>query len=159
MQLLIIAAMIKRLYREQILPISLKEAWDFFATPKNLNEVTPSELDFQILSEVPDRMYEGLMIQYKIKPMLNIAVPWCTEITHIKELNYFVDEQRQGPYKMWHHEHHFETHPQGVLMKDILHYDIGMSFLGSIAGALFVHKKVNQIFEFRYQALEKYFRK
>jgi ligand-binding SRPBCC domain-containing protein len=149
--------MIKRLYREQILPISLQQAWDFFATPKNLNEVTPKELDFKILTELPERMYEGLIIQYRITPMVSIPVKWCTEITHIEDLKYFVDEQRQGPYKMWHHEHHFSQHKDGVLMKDILHYDIGLGFIGSIAGAMFVHKKVNEIFDFRYQALEKYF--
>jgi ligand-binding SRPBCC domain-containing protein len=149
--------MIKRLYREQILPISLQQAWDFFATPKNLNEVTPKELDFKILTELPERMYEGLIIQYRISPMVSIPVKWCTEITHIEDLKYFVDEQRQGPYKMWHHEHHFSQHKDGVLMKDILHYDIGLGFIGSIAGAMFVHKKVNEIFDFRYQALEKYF--
>jgi ligand-binding SRPBCC domain-containing protein len=151
--------MIKKIYREQILPISLQEAWDFFATPKNLNEVTPKELDFKILTELPERMYEGLIIQYKIKPMLQVSVNWCTEITHIKEGKYFVDEQRQGPYKMWHHEHHFEEHAQGVLMKDILHYDIGLGPIGSIAGILFVHKKVREIFEYRYLALEKYFKR
>jgi ligand-binding SRPBCC domain-containing protein len=151
--------MIKRLYREQILPISLEQAWDFFATPNNLNEVTPKELDFKILTELPKRMYEGLIIQYKIKPMLNIPVSWCTEITHIDDLKYFVDEQRQGPYKMWHHEHHFSAHEKGVLMKDILHYDIGLGILGNIAGALFVHKKVQDIFDFRYEALDKYFSK
>jgi ligand-binding SRPBCC domain-containing protein len=149
--------MIKRLYREQILPISLQQAWDFFATPKNLNEVTPKELDFKILTELPERMYEGLIIQYRITPMVSIPVKWCTEITHIEDLKYFVDEQRQGPYKMWHHEHHFSQHKDGVLMKDILHYDIGLGIIGNLAGAMFVHKKVNEIFDFRYQALEKYF--
>jgi ligand-binding SRPBCC domain-containing protein len=151
--------MIKRIYQEQILPISLQEAWNFFATPKNLNEVTPKDLDFKILSELPERMYEGMMIRYIIKPMVSIPLHWCTEITHITDEKYFVDEQRQGPYKMWHHEHHFEAHKNGVLMKDILHYDIGMGILGSIAGALFVHKKVKQIFDYRYATLETYFKK
>ena len=149
--------MIHRIYREQKLPISLEEAWLFFATPKNLNEVTPKELDFKVLSPLPDKMYEGLILQYSITPMINISVNWCTEITHIKEMDYFVDEQRQGPYKMWHHEHHFSRIPEGVLMKDILYYDIGKSIFGDIAGKLFVHKKVKEIFDFRYKALENYF--
>ncbi len=149
--------MIRRLYQEQILPLSLKEAWDFFATPKNLNEVTPKELEFKIMSPLPDVMYEGLLINYKIKPMFNIPLDWCTEITHIKHMEYFIDEQRQGPYRMWHHEHHFEETDKGVLMKDLLYYDIGKSFLGSLAGTLFVHKKVKEIFHYRYQALESYF--
>ncbi len=149
----------KRLEQKQFLPITLQEAWAFFATPKNLNEVTPKDLVFEIISELPDRMYEGLFITYKIKPLLNISINWCTEITHIKEEKFFVDEQRKGPYNIWHHEHHFEAVEGGVLMTDILHYDIGKSFLGWIAGKLFVHKKVTQIFEFRYKTLEEYFKK
>lgn len=151
--------MIKRIYQEQLLPITLEQAWDFFATPKNLNGVTPKELDFEIISELPDRMYEGLIIQYKIKPMIGIPLNWCTEITHIKEGAYFVDEQRDGPYKMWHHEHHFKQTDHGVLMTDILHYDVGKWILGSIASALFVDRKVKEIFEFRFKTLETYFAK
>ncbi len=145
------------LIQEQFLPISLDKAWEFFATPKNLNEVTPNNLVFEFISKLPNQMYEGLIISYKIKPMLNIPVKWFTEITHIKEKLYFVDEQRKGPYHIWHHEHHFKEVDGGVLMTDILHYDIGMSFLGTIAGYLFVHKKVREIFDYRFNALEKYF--
>jgi ligand-binding SRPBCC domain-containing protein len=149
--------MIKKIMQTQILPIPIEQAWAFFATPKNLNEVTPKEMTFEITSELPDEMYEGLIITYRIKPMLNIPMNWCTEITHIKQLQFFVDEQRQGPYKMWHHEHHFKSIREGTLMTDILHYDIGKSIFGAIAGALFVHKKVNEIFKFRAKALDKLF--
>jgi ligand-binding SRPBCC domain-containing protein len=149
----------KKLVQEQLLPISLEHAWNFFATPKNLNEVTPDDLVFEITSDVPDKMYEGLMITYKIKPLLNISINWCTEITHIKEQQYFVDEQRKGPYNIWHHEHHFKAVEGGTLMTDILHYDIGKWIFGTIAGKLFVDKQVNFIFEHRYKALEKYFSK
>lgn len=147
------------LVQEQFLPISLEQAWDFFATPKNLNEVTPKELDFVITSEVPDKMYEGLIITYKIKPMLSIPVSWMTEITHIKELEYFVDEQRKGPYNIWHHEHHFKAVDGGVMMTDILYYDVGKWVFGWLAGHLFVHGKVREIFEFRKKALDDYFSK
>lgn len=147
----------RSLIQEQFLPISLEQAWNFFATPKNLNEVTPTELDFVITSEVPDTMYEGLIITYNIKPMLNIPVSWTTEITHIKEMEYFVDEQRKGPYNIWHHEHHFKAVEGGVMMTDILYYDVGKWVLGWIAGELFVHSKVKQIFEFRRKALDDYF--
>jgi ligand-binding SRPBCC domain-containing protein len=147
------------LTRKQFLPITPDEAWDFFATPKNLNEVTPKELDFKILGDIPEVMYEGLIIQYYVKPMLNIPVHWVTEITHIKDKKYFVDEQRKGPYKTWHHEHHFEEVTGGVMMTDILHYDVGKWIFGWIAGKLFVHKKVQEIFDFRYKALEAYFKK
>ena len=145
------------LRQEQFLPISLDQAWDFFATPKNLNEVTPDDMVFEITSVLPDKMYEGLMITYRIKPMMNITVNWCTEITHIKEKEFFVDDQRKGPYDIWHHEHHFRAVEGGVLMTDILHYDIGKSIFGWIAGKMFVHRKVRQIFDYRYKALEKYF--
>ena len=143
--------------QEQFLPITLDEAWHFFATPKNLNEVTPADMVFEIISELPDTMYEGLLINYRLKPMLNIPIHWCTEITHIKEKVYFVDEQRKGPYKIWHHEHHFKPVAHGVIMTDLLQYDIGKSFLGWIAGKLFVHKKVKAIFEYRQKALETQF--
>jgi len=149
----------KSLRQEQFLPISINEAWEFFSSPKNLNRVTPKELYFEITSEVPDKMYEGLIIGYKIKPMLNIKVNWCTEITHIKHLEYFIDEQRKGPYKIWHHEHHFKEVEGGIIMTDLLYYDIGKSIFGWIAGKLFVNKKVKEIFEYRYQTLNHYFEK
>jgi ligand-binding SRPBCC domain-containing protein len=148
-----------RLKQSQLLPITIEEAWDFFATPKNLNEVTPKDMVFEITSELPDRMYEGLIITYRIKPMLNIPIDWCTEITHIKEKQFFVDEQRKGPYNIWHHEHHFQTVDGGVLMTDLLHYDIGKSIFGWLAGHMFVHQKVKEIFNYRFQILEKYFDK
>jgi ligand-binding SRPBCC domain-containing protein len=150
--------MMHKLEQTQFLPISLDTAWNFFATPKNLNEVTPTDMVFEITSNLPDKMYEGLMITYKIRPMLNIPINWCTEITHIKEREFFVDEQRLGPYNIWHHEHHFKEADGGVLMTDLLHYDIGKSIFGWIAGELFVHKKVKEIFSYRYQVLEKYFK-
>jgi len=147
----------KRLKQEQFLPITLDEAWHFFATPKNLNEVTPDDMVFEITSELPDTMYEGLLIQYRLKPMLNIPIEWCTEITHIKQKEYFVDEQRKGPYNIWHHEHHFRAVPVGVMMTDLLHYDIGKSVIGWMAGKLFVDNKVKTIFEYRRKALESQF--
>ena len=144
-----------QLKQEQFLPITLDQAWQFFATPKNLNKVTPADMVFEIVSELPYTMYEGLFINYRLKPMLNIQVNWCTEITHIKEKDYFVDEQRRGPYKMWHHEHHFKTVEGGVLMTDILYYEIGKSVFGWLAGILFVHKKIKTIFNYRLRTLEK----
>jgi len=148
-----------KLKQEQFLPISLEAAWDFFATPKNLNEVTPSDMVFEITSDLPEKIYEGLIITYKIKPMFNISINWCTEISHIKDRVFFVDEQRKGPYSIWHHEHHFQEMEGGVLMTDLLYYDIGKSFFGWIAGKLFVHKKIKQIFSYRYKTLETYFEK
>jgi len=149
----------KKLKQEQFLPISIDEAWLFFATPKNLNEVTPKNMVFEIISELPDTMYAGLLINYRLKPMLNIPINWCTEITHIKEKEFFVDEQRKGPYNIWHHEHHFKAVVGGVIMTDILHYDIGKWFIGWLAGKLFVDSKVKSIFDYRYKTLETYFKK
>jgi ligand-binding SRPBCC domain-containing protein len=146
----------KKLVQEQFLPISIEKAWDFFATPKNLNEVTPKDMVFKIMGDIPEKMYQGMFIRYKITPMLNIQLDWCTEITHIQEGQFFVDEQRKGPYNIWHHEHHFKSVEGGVLMTDILHYDIGLGILGWIAGKLFVDNKVKQIFEYRKEILGKY---
>jgi ligand-binding SRPBCC domain-containing protein len=146
----------KKLVQEQFLPISIEKAWDFFATPKNLNEVTPKDMVFKILGDIPEKMYQGMFIRYKITPMLNIQLDWCTEITHIQEGQFFVDEQRKGPYNIWHHEHHFKSVEGGVLMTDILHYDVGMGIFGWIAGKLFVDNKVKQIFEYRKEILGKY---
>ncbi len=147
----------KKLVQEQFLPISIEKAWDFFATPRNLNEITPEDMVFEILGDVPEKMYQGMFIMYKISPFLNIKLNWCTEITHVSEGHFFVDEQRKGPYNIWHHEHHFEPVEGGVMMTDILHYDIGLGFLGWIAGKLFVDNKVKHIFEYRRKILDKYF--
>lgn len=147
----------KRLVRQQFLPIDIETAWDFFSSPKNLNDITPEDMVFQILSDVPEKMYEGLMIMYRLKPFLNIPMLWVTEITHIEKNKFFVDEQRKGPYAIWHHEHHFEEIAGGVVMTDILHYDIGKLWFGSFAGWLFVHKKVKHIFDFRFKILEEKF--
>ena len=147
----------KRLYSQQWLPISLDEAWDFFSIPKNLNEITPEDMVFEIKSDVPEKMYPGMFIMYSIRPMFNIPMKWVTEITHVSDRKFFVDEQRVGPYHIWHHEHHFEEKDGGVLMTDILHYNVGMSFLGWIASKLFVDKKVQGIFDYRYKILEQRF--
>jgi ligand-binding SRPBCC domain-containing protein len=147
----------KRLYYQQKLPITLDQAWDFFSSPKNLNEITPPDFTFEFLSDIPQNMYPGLLIQYRVRPMLHIPILWTTEITHVVDKKYFVDEQRQGPYNIWHHEHHFEATENGVLMTDILHYDIGMSFIGWLAGKLFVDQKVKGIFDYRHKKLERLF--
>lgn len=145
----------RRLKQEQFLPIPLDEAWDFFATPRNLNDVTPKDMVFEITSELPEKMYAGLFITYRLKPMFNLPVTWVTEITHIAERKFFVDEQRLGPYRIWHHEHHFEAVEGGVMMTDIVHYHVGMGLIGVIAEKLFVNKKVESIFNFRREMLSK----
>lgn len=146
------------LKQTQILPISIEEAWDFFSTPDNLNELTPAELAFKRTSEdEPRGMFAGQLFTYKIR-LGGIPMTWVTEITHVFEQDYFVDQQRFGPYKMWHHRHQFKAiGPNKVEMLDHVQYGIPMGFLGRLANAMFVGKQVREIFEFRRKKLEELF--
>jgi ligand-binding SRPBCC domain-containing protein len=142
----------------QTIPISLPEAWEFFSRPDNLKDITPVYMGFVIKSKHHgERMYPGQIIEYTVKPLLAIPMYWMTEITHVEEAKYFVDEQRYGPYSLWHHQHHFREVPNGVEMTDIVHYKIPCWFLGDIANALIVKKQLRKIFDFRYQTIEKKF--
>ncbi|MFZ1530448.1 MAG: SRPBCC family protein [Ferruginibacter sp.] len=147
----------KKLYKEQLLPISIKDAWDFFTSPQNLNAITPPDLIFNITSEMPEKIYAGLFITYRLKPLLNIPVNWCTEITHVEEYRYFVDEQRFGPYKCWHHEHHFEERNGKTFMVDIVYYDTGKWIFGALAEKFFITQKLNDIFDYRFNKLNEIF--
>ncbi|MCB0478543.1 MAG: SRPBCC family protein [Crocinitomicaceae bacterium] len=141
--------------REQFLNASIEEVWDFVSSPKNLKEITPDTMGFDITSEtLPDKMYEGMIISYKVKPLLGIPTTWVTEITHVQDLHYFVDEQRIGPYKMWHHEHFLEEKDGGVVMKDIISYQPPFGFLGRIANTLVIKSKLSSIFNYRFKVLE-----
>ena len=144
------------LKRTQILPCTLEQAWAYFSDPGNLANITPAELAFKILSE-PGLMYAGQVIEYKVHPILGIPLYWMTEITHVEQHKYFVDEQRFGPYSLWHHQHHFKETLSGTEMTDIVHYKLPFWFLGDIAHALFVKKKVKEIFDYRYKVVEDLF--
>ena len=136
----------------QVLPISLEAAWGFFSSPANLKEITPDNLGFNIVSlHHGDKMYAGQIIEYTVRPVLNIPLYWMTEITHVEHLKYFVDEQRYGPYSMWHHQHHFKVIEGGVEMTDIVHYKLPLWFLGDIANSLFVKQQLKEIFDYRYK--------
>ncbi|MDH4443665.1 MAG: SRPBCC family protein [Akkermansiaceae bacterium] len=148
---------IHTLEQEQRLPISLAEAWHFFSSPRNLDEITPGDLGFKIVSLPGESMYEGQIITYKVMIFPGVWVPWVTEIKSVKEGSAFVDEQRFGPYKFWHHRHTFEEIPGGVLMRDHVHYGLGFGPFGAIAHAVFVRAKLRTIFEFRKQTLAKRF--
>ena len=149
-----------QIIKEQTLNENIDNVWDFMSSPKNLEEITPEEMSFNITSSNKDeKMYEGMIITYEVTPLLNIPLSWMTEITHVKEKNFFVDEQRLGPYKMWHHQHIFEKCEQGIKMKDIITYIPPFYFLGKIANTLFIEKKVNDIFEYRKKVLDKIFNK
>lgn len=148
----------QELYFTQKLPISLEEAWEFFSNPANLKEITPSHMGFVVVSaHHGEKMYAGQIIRYIVKPVLGIPLKWCTEITHVSENHYFVDEQRFGPYAFWHHQHRFTATDEGVLMEDILHYKVPFGFIGDMVNAVFVRNEVNNIFKYRKKVLEERF--
>ena len=136
---------------------TMEEIWDFISSPKNLKEITPPYMGFDITSEgLPDKMYQGMIISYKVSPVAGIKTDWVTEITHVDDMRYFVDEQRIGPYSMWHHQHWIEPCATGgVLMSDIVTYQPPFGFLGAIANKLMIRKKLDEIFEYRTRAIEK----
>lgn len=144
---------------EQAIPISLDMAWDFFSSPLNLAKITPNDMKFVVTSDytAETKMYAGMIITYKISPLLGIKMDWMTEITHVADKQYFVDEQRFGPYALWHHQHHFKEIKGGVLMNDILHYAIPYGPIGRLSNSIFVGNKVKQIFAYREKAIEKLF--
>lgn len=145
---------IYELKAELLLKTNIEIAWNYFSNPKNLNEITPSFLRFKILSKVIGKMYEGQIIIYKISPLPGLRQTWVTEIKSVEEKKYFIDEQRFGPYKFWHHKHFFEEKEGGVLMTDLVHYALPFGFIGRIAHSLFVKQILNYIFSFRRKFLE-----
>jgi ligand-binding SRPBCC domain-containing protein len=147
--------------KQQAIPISVNEAWEFFSTPSNLAKITPEEMNFVLTSgENPEtKMYPGMIITYKITPVFGIKLNWMTEIAHVMQGEYFIDEQRVGPYALWHHEHHFKAIKGGVLMSDILHYAIPYGAIGRLANAIFVEKQIKKIFDYREKAIVELFGK
>ena len=145
---------------EQLLPASLPEVWDFISSPKNLKVITPDYMGFDILSKNPDeKMYPGMIISYNVSPLLGLKMKWVTEITHVRENEFFVDVQRIGPYSLWHHQHHVKETPKGILMNDIINYSPPMGFLGAIANSIMIKSKLKEIFDYRYIKLEEVFGK
>lgn len=137
----------------------LARAWDFFSSPLNLIKITPPEMNLVVTSGYTDdsKVYPGLLITYRITPVLGIKLNWVTEISHVKDEEYFIDEQRFGPYALWHHQHHFREIKGGVHMTDILTYAVPYGFIGRIANALFVERKIKRVFAYRQQQIEKMF--
>jgi ligand-binding SRPBCC domain-containing protein len=136
----------------------MEAAWDFFSSAANLAEITPGNLGFRTISKYHgEKMYPGQVIEYKVSPVLGIPLYWMTEITHVEHHKYFVDEQRFGPYSMWHHQHHFKQVEQGIEMTDIVHYKLPFWFFGDIANWLFVKQQLKGIFDYRFNAVKKYF--
>ncbi|MBL0739712.1 SRPBCC family protein [Chryseolinea lacunae] len=147
------------LKRVQVLPLALPDAWRFFADPKNLQKITPPHMGFSILYQSGfGAMYAGQLVRYRIHVFPFVPMQWLTEITHVNEPHYFVDEQRFGPYAFWHHQHHLKAVPGGgVEVTDEVNYAIPLGWLGRFANALFVERQLNAIFDYRYKVLEEFF--
>ncbi len=139
------------------LPLTPEKAWEFFSSPANLSRITPPEMNFVIRTQLPEKAYAGQIIVYTVSPLAGIPMTWVTEITQVKEPFYFVDEQRAGPYAIWHHEHHFEAVDGGVMMTDKLYYKVPFGFLGKIVDRIMIRKKVEGIFTHREKALLRLF--
>ncbi|GBF21696.1 MULTISPECIES: SRPBCC family protein [Arenibacter] len=144
--------------KTQEINASLEEVWKFISDPANLKKITPDYMGFDIISnDVPSEMYAGMIISYKVSPLFGIKTTWVTEITHLKENSYFVDEQRVGPYKIWHHQHMIQPMEKGTLMTDIVSYQPPLGLLGSVANTLIIKGKLNEIFDYRTKALDEIF--
>ncbi len=142
------------------MPVSMEAAWNFFSNPANLQAITPQDLRFNVISKHHgNEMYAGQIIEYKVSPLFNIPIYWMTEITQVQHHQYFIDEQRYGPYSLWHHQHHFKETNGGVEMTDIVHYKIPFWWLGDIANTIFVQDQLRKIFMYRHRVVEEKFGK
>ena len=145
------------LHKTQKLPISLDKAWEFLSNPKNLKVITPDYMSFDIVSNIDRPLYTGQIIQYIVTPLLGIKTKWVSEITHIEDKKYFVDEQMYGPYSLWHHKHFIKEIDGGVIMEDIIDYKVPLGFLGRLAHSFLVKPKLEEIFNYRQEKLEELF--
>ena len=146
-----------KLKYSQKLPISLNEAWDFLSSPSNLELITPKSMDFNITDYDNKKAYPGQIIQYTVKPLFGMKINWVTEITQVQDKEFFVDEQRFGPYSFWHHKHFIKEIENGVLMEDVIHYKIPLGPIGVLLNFLFINSKLKSIFKYRKQELIKTF--
>ena len=150
--------MIRTLQSSQILRTSLERAWDFFSDPRNLARITPPELDFTVLTDLPERIHPGMMIEYRVRPLLGLPVRWLTEITHVEPGKFFVDEQRIGPYRIWHHEHHFrQIDASRIEVTDRITYVLPLSPLGDLVHPFLVRPQLRKIFAYREKAVNALF--
>lgn len=147
------------LHKKQKLPITVDQAWDFLSDPKNLKTITPNYMGFNILSGADRPMFAGQIIQYIVTPVLGIKTKWVTEITHVVDKHYFVDEQRFGPYALWHHKHFIKEIDGGIEMEDIIDYKLPLGILGQLVQPFLVKPKLEEIFNYRTKKLEELFGK
>lgn len=150
---------IYQIHAKQALPITAEKAWDFLSSPHNLKEITPKHMQFHIVSGGNQPMYAGQLIEYKVQPFKGYRTTWVTEITHVTQGKYFVDEQRFGPYALWHHKHFITEIDGGVVMEDLVHYKLPFGWLGTLMHPLLVKKQLQQIFKYREEKLYQLFGK
>jgi ligand-binding SRPBCC domain-containing protein len=142
------------LRRTQVVAVPIADCWRFFSDPRNLSRITPPALRFTVVSELPESIYPGLMIEYRVSPLLGVPLSWLTEITQVREPHHFVDEQRVGPYRVWHHEHFFrEIDAAHTEVRDVVHYVPPLRPLGALVNALLIRPQLNRIFDFREEQL------
>ncbi len=146
-----------KLKQTQQIKINIDEAWQFFSNPWNLRNITPKSLNFTIKSDLPEKMYPGMIIEYTVSPLFGIPMRWITEITQVREPHFFIDEQRFGPYKFWHHQHIFKETSRGVEMIDLVHYGLPFGIFGRIANSMIVKAQLEKIFSYRKQFPDEYF--
>lgn len=151
------SAPLHRFACRQRLALALPDAWEFFSRPENLARITPPNLGFEVTSALPERMYAGMIVTYRVQPFGGLRVPWVTEITQVREPEFFVDEQRSGPYRLWHHQHQFRVIDGGVEMTDLVHYQLPFGRLGDLLGGGAVARRVAAIFAYRQQVLAQLF--
>jgi len=150
---------VHRLKNIQKMPISLQQAWSFFSDPHNLLLITPPFLNLKVVNKISGKeIYPGQIILYTVKPLFGIKMQWMTEITHVDKEKMFVDEQRKGPYRLWHHQLHFKPTDDGVEMTDIVHYRLPLGILGEMGHGLIVKKKLKHIFEYRHERIRELFK-
>jgi len=147
-----------RLKRIQNLPVSQEKAWQFFSNPINLPAITPPWLSFRLTQTVPSRIHAGMLISYRLKALPGLTVTWISEIAHVHEPDYFIDEQRFGPYKFWQHQHVFKAVGTGTQVRDIIHYAIGYGILGRLVQRFIVSPRLEDIFDYRHEKLKQIFR-
>lgn len=148
-----------KLERIQIINSDIKTVWKFFSRPENLNEITPPDMNFEILTKnLPDEIHPGLIIEYKVSPFKGFKSHWVTEIKHVIQEKLFVDEQLFGPYKFWHHLHLFEElETNKIRMTDRVYYSLPFGMMGEIVHLILIRERLNEIFDYRYQTIEKLF--
>ena len=149
-----------RLERTQQLNCTIDVAWDFFSSPHNLEKITPRDMGFEVLTKMKnDEIFEGLIIDYLVRPLFKVPLKWKTRITQVDFQKSFTDFQEKGPYKLWNHSHYFEANENGVLMRDVVDYELPLGILGNLMHTLVVKRKLNHIFDYRYHILEERFNK